>query len=424
MKVRLVLACLLLSVAFIPAGAVGAETPDISELLDAGQFARAEELLNEHLGAESGDDLARLKLGAVQLLSAAERLVQDGYRYGTMTRTWAIPFLRVGGMGGRNKDAEQVHYGDVRRMIADFQKSVAKAEKTLSEIEATDLFWQVDFHKIRLDMNGDDQVTEDERLSELFLKLSSQRGLFRSRPLREQSISSLMVGMDSADVYWLRGYCHALMALADVVLAYDHERLFEVTAHAVYADPDTEFMRRWQDGQEEGSKKSRAGGFLGDISDAIAIIHLMDFKLIEPLRMRDAREHLLKMVELSRRNWELVNKETDNRFELVPNPQQQSIIPGLMVTQQRSDAWQRFLDEAEDILNGKTLIPFWRNGFEEGLNLKRVFTDPRDFDLVLWVQGSAAFPYLEQGKITDRRLWVEFRRIFQGNFLGFAVRVN
>jgi len=38
-----------------------------------------------------------------------------------------------------------------------------------------------------------------------------------------------------------------------------------------------------------------------------------------------------------------------------------------------------------------------------GVNLRRVFTEPREFDLVLWVQGTAAVPYLEAGEVTTPR---------------------
>ena len=51
----------------------------------------------------------------------------------------------------------------------------------------------------------------------------------------------LVVGLDSADAVWLRGYCHLLAALSDMILAYDEERLFDLTAHAVFANAQTEF---------------------------------------------------------------------------------------------------------------------------------------------------------------------------------------
>ena len=46
------------------------------------------------------------------------------------------------------------------------------------------------------------------------------------------------------------------------------------------------------------------------------------------------------------------------------------------------------------------------------MNLKRVFTEPQRFDLVLWVQGTAAAPYLENGQTTSPRLWDRMERAF------------
>ena len=82
------------------------------------------------------------------------------------------------------------------------------------------------------------------------------------------------------------------------------------------------------------------------------------------------------------------------------------------------------MDEAEAVLQGQKLVPFWRRGFKEGVNLQRVFTEPRPFDLVLWVQGTAALPYLEDGEQTSPETWRRFQRVFRGEFLGVAVWVN
>lgn len=58
------------------------------------------------------------------------------------------------------------------------------------------------------------------------------------------------------------------------------------------------------------------------------------------------------------------------------------------------------------------------------VNFKRVFTEPRTFELVLWVQGSAAAPYLKQGEATDPAYWRQIRRGFRGNFFCFAIWIN
>ena len=48
----------------------------------------------------------------------------------------------------------------------------------------------------------------------------------------------------------------------------------------------------------------------------------------------------------------------------------------------------------------------------------------RTFDPILWAQGSAALPYLEDGPMTDAQTWNRIMGMFEGNFLGYAVWFN
>ena len=77
-----------------------------------------------------------------------------------------------------------------------------------------------------------------------------------------------------------------------------------------------------------------------------------------------------------------------------------------------------------ELLAGRKLVPFWRDAGGRGVNLRRVFTEPREFDLVLWVQGTAAVPYLEAGEVSTPEVWTRLKRIFRGEFLGFAIWFN
>lgn len=59
-----------------------------------------------------------------------------------------------------------------------------------------------------------------------------------------------------------------------------------------------------------------------------------------------------------------------------------------------------------------------------GVNVRQVFVEPRRFDLVLWVQGSAATPYLEEGPLSKPETWRRFQEVFRGEFIGFAIWFN
>jgi len=53
-----------------------------------------------------------------------------------------------------------------------------------------------------------------------------------------------------------------------------------------------------------------------------------------------------------------------------------------------------------------------------------VFFDPRPFDLVLWVTGHAAAPYLEDGPILAGAEWQNWQHIFNDNFPAIAFWFN
>jgi hypothetical protein len=398
--------------------AQGAARPDIAPKLRSGELAAAEKLLTEHLAAEPKDDLARFQLGTVQFVQAAERLAQDGSRYGAGSPVFLrLPFVRLGGLAGKNDKPEPVTYADARAMLERFQASILVAEATLAPIQDKNLAWKLDLRDVRLDLNGDGERTDTETLGALF-----QMAAVRPRwDAQSQPPLELVVGFDSADTVWLRGYCHLLAALSDMILAYDEERLFDLTAHAVFANAQTEFAKRRDlDMTVEPEQFDSWEG----IYDVIALIHLIDFDLKDHARMKSAHAHLLRVIELSRDNWKLILAETDNDHEWIPGPTQQSVIPNLSFNQEQVAGWQKFLDEAEAILKGKKLIPFWRNGFKEGVNLRRVFLEPRPFDLVLWLQGTAAFPYLETGEQTSPATWRQFQQLFRGEFVGVVAWVN
>ena len=98
------------------------------------------------------------------------------------------------------------------------------------------------------------------------------------------------------------------------------------------------------------------------------------------------------------------------------------MLPGASVSQQTVDGWIEFLDEFEALLKGEKLIPHWR--LAKGINLRRVFNEPKTFDPILWAQGSAALPYVENGPMTNAETWNRIMRVFGGNFLGYAVWFN
>jgi hypothetical protein len=164
--------------------------------------------------------------------------------------------------------------------------------------------------------------------------------------------------------------------------------------------------------------------FEDEIADAILAIHVSHFALKEPDRTQSALAHMQQVIDLSRENWKAIQAETDDDHEWIPSSKQTGVIPGARVTAEMITGWHEFLNEAESLLTGKKLAPHWRFNAEHGINLRRVFEEPREFDLVLWAHGAAAVPYAEKGPVATSDVWMRLERMFGGQFIGFAFWFN
>jgi hypothetical protein len=381
----------------------------VEKHLQAGTLAAGEQALEAVLKQQPRDDQARFGLGTVQFLRAVENLGQSLYRYGFLKSARGLlpgASLPI----PDNPEPERLSYEQARKIVQTFVSDLAKAEATLAKIESTDVKLPLHFGLIRLNLNGDGTAADTEML------WLAYRNLNRAAQVTPEQAAQFVIAFDAADVHWLRGYCHLLMTLGEFNLAYNWQELFERTGHLLFPRIETPYKFLG-----EGQAPSLS---FSSFADLIALIHLIDFPLAAPERMNAALGHLEAMVARSRRSWELILAETDDDHEWIPSPKQTGVIPNVRVTPEMVQGWQGFLTEADAILKGNKLIPFWRGNGKQGLNLRRVFTEPQRFDLVLWVQGTAAVPYLEEGTKTDPEVWDRLLRVFRGEFIGFALWFN
>jgi hypothetical protein len=268
---------------------------------------------------------------------------------------------------------------------------------------------------VRMDFDGDGQLAEGETLWRVYEAVMN-RG--QSRVTAEQA-EAFTIRFDRGDVAWLRGYCHLLMAMTELALTYDAQQLFDVSAHLFFARPSSPhaFLR--------DARPLFDPGMGVDMVDVIAIVHLLNFPVKDPARGAAVVEHFKQMTKLSRESWASILGETDGDREWLPNPRQATVVPNARVTRDMVDQWLAFLDEFDRLLDGQVLIPFWRTDDGAGVNLNKALAQPERFDLVLWVQGAAATPFIEKGKpLTDRNVWTGLQRVFGGNLFGFAVWFN
>lgn len=225
------------------------------------------------------------------------------------------------------------------------------------------------------------------------------------------------VRFDAADAHWLRAYTHLLGGVTDVILAYDptagYRRVME--SQAAFANlsplppPDPEDY-----------------DFLTDFGTTIdSVAPLLWALRQEPDRdrLRSARDHFLAMIADNRRFWQAVALETDDDREWLPNDRQKAAL-GLELPQGTGDRWLAVLADAEALLTGEKLVPYWRLGPEAGVNIGKLFTDPRPVDFVGWVQGADALPYLEKGPLVTGESWAGFERMLHGDSLLMALYLN
>jgi hypothetical protein len=391
----------------LPAGANEAARALAVSHLEAGTLDEGEAALAGMLEEDPANEEARFGLGVIRFLRAIERLSQGLYRYGLKSpESFMAPVVRL--PVPMNPNAEPITYADFRGLLLNYVDDLTRAEETLAGVTSSEVKLVLDLAQVRYDANGDGQVTDDERVIAIIERLT---GLTPA-----DMPPSLTFAFDLGDVRWLQGYCHVLMAVGEFFLAHDWHESFDVSFFHFFPGMESPFrdalVRPSGDFNDE----------IAPVADLVSFLHIR-WPVAEPERLAAVRTHLLRTVALSRESWQAIAAETDDDREWIPNPSQTNLFEGVLpVSAERIAAWHLVLDEAEAILEGEKLVPHWR--FRQGVNLRRVFEEPEPFDLVLWITGPAALPYLEAGPITTPDEWSRLTQAFEGNFGLFALWVN
>ena len=137
--------------------------------------------------------------------------------------------------------------------------------------------------------------------------------------------------------------------------------------------------------------------------------------------MASIHARLKNAIGLSRKTWAAVLAETDDDNEWLPGPNQKGVLD-MPVTADMIGSWLAMLDQVEEVLDGRKLAPHPR--FVRGINVKRVFLEPKPFDLVLWITGHGVLPFLEDGPVVDGRTWGQASVAFRGQFISYALWFN
>ena len=66
----------------------------------------------------------------------------------------------------------------------------------------------------------------------------------------------------------------------------------------------------------------------------------------------------------------------------------------------------------------------WQLAPGRGIDLGRVFLEPRPMEPVRRVRGAAAVPEVVKGECSDLYFWGRLRQLFRGQFLGLVIWFN
>jgi hypothetical protein len=403
----------------LPLSSAGAAVPEAATaLFGAKTVAERNSALVELEAAATSDPASAYAAGAGEFFTALEILSGGLHRHGFESpQSFMLPLMRL--PVPDNPNPEPLTYDDFRAILVAFRDQLQKSAATLGSVPAdADIGMEVDLTRLGIDLNEDGQIAPDESAAAIMASLSRGGGA------PDAAAPALIFRFDRADGYWLQGYAEFLMAQADFWLAHDFRTMFDGSFHMLF--PRAKLPLQDTLVPPDGGM---SGGMLSSewrIADFVSLVHLVNWPVVEPDRRQAARRHLMEMIRLSREDWKAIRAETDNDREWLPGPQQKGASPltGLEVGEAQVRAWHAALDMAEDLLEGRTLLPHFRIA-DKGINMKRFFDEPKPFDLVLSITGPAIAPYLESGKILTSEEFDQIQRQFGGaGFLTFALWFN
>lgn len=358
-------------------------------------------------------------VGLIRFVTGVEHLAQGLYRHGFAAPDGgpvAGPALAM--PVPPNPSPQPLDYEGYRDILSSFVDDMDAAREMLEFAgETGDYVVPVDIAKIRIDLDADGTSTPAETIGNVLTAMfgaADPAATAGSTP----AATEVMIGFDRADAIWLAGYSQVLAAQADFLLAHDFHSLTDVAFHRVF--PKAGFpMQGFSRGNSVMLLDPESDNAIADL---VAAIHTINWPVVEPARLKRVLARFKAITALSRRNWDAILAETDDDHELVPSPGQTSQVPEGTVTDEKVAAWRATLDTADQILDGKLLVPHWR--FTRGFDLKAYFENATRTDLVLLLTGFDALPFLKDGPIATPDSFAEANRVFGDQLFGYAFWFN
>jgi len=359
------------------------------------------EAAETHLLAQPASNESQFLLGGIQFLRASEAIMQT--RYDNSTAQLALlPGMRNSLPANPNAEFDPAF---IEIAMTRALGHLGRAETSLAAVTGEGVSVDFPLAAIWFDVNTNGTREDWENGLAVMADLNAEP---------DEAFDGI-VRFDSADMHWLKAYVHVMSGMAELTLA---------------TDPTPAIRTVYEGRSDMDAFDPVEGMFLdNDTIDTLAAVLLTLRGTPDRDRTRAAHAHFREMIAENRAFWTAVMIETDDDREWLPNPQQTSAF-GVEVDEEMAAGWQSVLVEIEEVLEGDALVPYWRfeNGYNAetgtGVNVAKFLQNPGDMDVILWIHGAGAAPYLESGKLAQLDAWDRFTRMTGGDGLMFAAWFN
>ena len=347
-------------------------------------------------------------LGGVRFLRAIEKTLQTRWRHNAVLSDLDMPVLRL--PVPPNPAPEPFEAGLITGIFSTLRDDLSGARTALEAVpEGAELGLRVALADLWFDINANSSRDRGEGMMEV-----GSVALLGRMPAPGEAPEPPTVRFDTADLPWLIAYTHLLSGVSELVLAFDPT---DAIAEVMAANRTMDELRGEQPPMNMYDVQ------FGRMVDQFAMAYTALNRRPDAAHTRAAHAHLLAMIEQNRRFWALLEQETDNEAEWIPNATQTAAL-GFDLPPDTGVVWQEVLADAEALLKGDKLIPYWRVSPGAGLNLRKLFTDPPVVEPVAWVQGMGLVSYLERGTPVSPENWRRFLLLAEGESVLFAMLLN
>ncbi len=356
-------------------------------------------------------DADRFALGGVRFLKTVEGALQLRWQTGLSEQLGMLPFLRL--PIPENPSPVAFDPSAITTLFSNVGTGMDRARAPLADIApGADFGVEINLADLWFDINANNTRDAGEDM----LAVAGPMILGWQWESRDPATTPATIRFDGADAAWLSAYTHLLGGLSDIVVAYDP------TAPITRSNESRAAMAKLGQLAPDPIFGMGGGGSM-DAVDYIAVIFATLNQTPDKARMASAHTHLLAMVADNRRFWAEVVLETDNVNEWLPNDTQVSAL-GVDLPPGTGTMWLGVLSDFEAMLKGEKLVPYWRVSGPAGVDVGAMFTDPRPIDLIAWVQGEGAVPYLKSGPLVTAESWMAFESVVSGQAMLMTLFLN